>query len=61
MFLSREIDLKLCQIYRKTNVCKILYKILSCKQMIFSKYRNQSENFDIPEEPEKLRFAPIII
>ena len=61
MFLSREIDLKLCQIYSKTYVCKIWYKILSCKQIIFSKYRNQSENFDIPEEPEKLRFAPIII
>ena len=27
----------------------------------FSAKRNQSENDDIPEEPEKLRFAPIII
>ena len=33
MFLSQEIDIKLCQ-----NLHKIWYKILSFKQIIFSKY-----------------------
>ena len=31
MFLSREIDIKLCQSYTKTYICKILYKICSIK------------------------------
>jgi len=38
MFLSREI-VTMCQNYTKhTYVCKILYKIRSIKQIIFSKY-----------------------
>ena len=36
--LSREIDIKLCQNYTITYICKILYKIRNIKQIIFSKY-----------------------
>ena len=59
MFLSREIDIKLSQNYTKTYLCKILYKICNIKHI--QQIRNQSENDDIPEEPEKLRFASVII
>jgi len=38
MFLSREIDIKMCQNYTKTHKCKIWYKILNFKQIILSKY-----------------------
>ena len=61
MFLSREIDIKLRQNYTKTYIDKILYKSCSIKQIKIQQIRNQSENGDIQEEPEKLRFAPIII
>ena len=37
MFLSREMDLKLCQIYMK--IYAILYKSCRFKQLIFSKYK----------------------
>ena len=37
MFLSQEINIKLCQNYTKTHSYKIWYKILSLKQIIFSK------------------------
>ena len=36
--LYREIDVKRCQNYTKTCVCKILYKIRNIKQIIFNKY-----------------------
>jgi len=49
MFLSREIDVKLCQIYTKIQYIHI------------QQIRNQSENDDIPQEPENLRFAPFLI
>ena len=38
MFLSREIDIKLCQNYTKTDICQILYKSCSIKQIIFNNY-----------------------
>ena len=38
MFLSREIDIKLCQNYTKKDICQILYKICSIKQIIFINY-----------------------
>ena len=57
MFLSREIDIKLCQNYTKTFICKILYKTTDHIQQI----HNQSENNDIPEEPMKLKFDMIIL
>ena len=38
MFLSREIEIKLCQNYTKTFIYQILYKIRSIKQTIFNKY-----------------------
>ena len=47
MFLSREIDLQLCQIYTKINIYTILYK--SSKDQI-QQICNQSENDDIPEK-----------
>ena len=61
MFLSPELDINLCQNYTKTNICKIWYKIRSNKTNHIQQIRNQSENNDIPEEPEKLEFDPIII
>ena len=38
MFLSREIDIKLCQNYCKTYMYKTWYNRLGLKQIIFSKY-----------------------
>ena len=38
IFLSREIDIKLCQIYKKISIYKIVYKNIRFKQIIFSKY-----------------------
>ena len=38
MFLSREIDIKLCQIYTKIHKYTILYKSSRYKQIIFHKY-----------------------
>ena len=61
MFQSREIDIKLCQLYTKINIYTILNKSSRFKQIIFNQIRNQSENDDIPQEPEILRFAPIIV
>ena len=52
MFLSREID-----IYIRFG---IRFKILSFKQMIFSKYATNLK-MTISEEPEKLMYAAIII
>ena len=60
MFLSREIDKKRRQLYTKFHIYTILYKSCSFKQII-KQLRNQSENNDIPEKPENLRFAPVII
>ena len=36
MFLSREIDIKLCQNYTKTDICQILYKSCSIQNLRFS-------------------------
>ena len=36
MFLSREIDIKLCKNYTKSYIYQILYKIRSTKQTIFN-------------------------
>ena len=38
MFLSREINIELCQIYTKIHVYTILYRNSRFKQIIFSKY-----------------------
>jgi len=38
MFLSREIDKKLYQIFTKIHIYAIVYKIRSIKQIIFNKY-----------------------
>ena len=38
MFLSRETDLQLCQIYTKINIDTILYKSRGFKKIKFSKY-----------------------
>jgi len=38
MFLTREIDLKLCQIYTKIHIYAILYKSCNINQIIFNKY-----------------------
>ena len=47
--------------YTKIYINAILYKSCSIKQIIFNKYTKQSENYDIPQKFENLRFAPIII
>ena len=38
MFLSREIDIKPCQIYTKIHISAILYISFSIRQIIFNKY-----------------------
>ena len=52
MFLSREINIKLCQSYTKTYIYEIWYKNLSFETDDIQQIRNQSENYDNPEEPE---------
>ena len=59
MFLSKGIDIKLCQNYTIFILCQILYKSCSIKQM--QELRNQSEKDYIPQEPDNIRFAPIMI
>ena len=39
----------------------MLYKSCSIKQIKIQQIRNQSENYYIPQKPENLRFAPVII
>ena len=46
MVLSREIDIKLCQIYTKIHIKAILYKSCSIKQIIFNKYTTNSLSRD---------------
>jgi len=50
MLLSREIDIKLCQIYTKINIYAILYKSSGFKKDQIQQICNQSENDDIPEK-----------
>ena len=62
MFLSQEIDIKLCQNYTKSYIYDISYKIRSIKQTIFNKYAtNLKTTISYRIEPENLRFAPVII
>ena len=59
MFLSREIDIKRCQIYTKIHInIQFCIKVVVLNHI--QQIRNQSENDDIHQEPENLRFAPII-
>jgi len=61
MLLSREIDIKLCQIYTKIYInINICVKIVGLNRS-YSSIRNKSETDDIPDKHEKLRFAPFII
>ena len=55
MFLSREIDTKLCQPYPKTYLYDMWYKNQNFKQIIFSKKRNESKNYDNLKEPKQVR------
>ena len=50
MFLFRETDLQLCQIYTKINKYTILYKSRGFKPNQIQQIGNQSENDDIPEK-----------
>ena len=52
MFLSQEIDIKLCQNYTKTYVYQISYTSCSIKQ---TKFNNYATNL----KTEILRFQPI--
>ena len=61
MFLSREIDLKLCQNYTKMYIYQIVYKNCSIKQLIFNKYTNNRKRLYPTAEPENLKFSPIAI
>ena len=61
MFLSREIDIKPCQKNTKTYICKIWYKNLSFKQIIFCKYATNLKTTISWRSLKKLRFALIII
>ena len=58
MFLSREIDLKLCQNYTKMHIYQIVYKNCSIKQLIFNKYTNNRKRLYPTAEPENLKFSP---
>ena len=51
----------LLQIYTKIHIYAILSKSCCIKQIIIQQIRNQSENDDIPQEPENVKFAPIMI
>ena len=52
MFLSREIDIKLCQNYTKIKVHEILYNSSRFKQIyLIQQIRKKSENDYIPEKP----------
>ena len=59
MFPSWEIDIKLSQIYMKIHIYAILYKSFSIKQIIFNT-TNLKQWYPM-QEPENLRFAPILI
>ena len=61
MFLSRKIEIKLCQNYTKTYIYQMLYKSCSIKQIIFNNYATNLKMTISPQEPENLRFAPVII
>ena len=56
MFLSREIDINYVKIIRK-----FIYIKLVGLNSSYSANTHQSENDYIPQEPENLRFAHIII
>ena len=58
MFLCREIDIKLCPIYTQISYMQF------CKNVStdhIQQIQNQTENDDILQKPENLRFAPILI
>ena len=52
MFLSREIEIKLCEIYTKIYIYTILYKNSRFKRIIFSKYIT---NLETTISPRSLR------
>ena len=60
MFLSREIDIELFQIYTKIHMqfCK---KVVVLNRSYSENKKPIAETDYIPQEPENLRFAPIII
>ena len=58
MFLSREIDIKLCQNYTKTYMYQILYKIRSIKQIIFNKY---ATNLKMTISNRSLRISDLLL
>ena len=61
MFLSREIDIKLCQNYTKLYIYKISYKSCSIKQNHIQQLRNQSENYYIPQPHRSLRISDLLL
>ena len=62
MFLSRESDIKLCQNSKKIHLNTIFFiKVVGLNRSYIQQIRNNSKNDYIPEEPENLRFGPIII
>ena len=58
MFLSKEIDIKLCQTYTETYICKILYKICRIKQIIFNKY---ATNLKTTKSQRSLRNSSLLL
>ena len=61
MFLSREIDIKLCQIFMKIHIFTILFRNGRFKQIIFSKYATNRKTSISHRILENLRFPPNII
>ena len=54
MFLSREIDIKLCQRYTKTHIWEMWFKNEVLTDHI-QQIRNKFKSYDNPEEPKQLR------
>ena len=60
MFLSREIDFKLCQIYTNIYLYKILYKNRRFKQIIFRKYATNLKMTISQRSLKKLRLRLLL-
>ena len=61
MFLSLEIDIKLCQKYTKTYIYQICRRVVVLNRSYSTNTKPIWKWLYIPQEPENLIFAPVII
>ena len=61
MFLSREIDIKLCQNYTMKDICQILKKSCSIKQIIFNNYATNLKTSVPRDNDTALSLAEVIV